>query len=744
MAAQPYSDGLKELRSLRDEVTEAVKARDRAQRALDKAITARDKKVKQLGAYEQAKAERIAPAAGLSVKDVVDLVPALGPQPAAAAPATPDSAPAAEKTPPQESPAVPERTGATPPSLQQVQAHQPSRETTDEDGTTRTAPDEPAAEQPASGDSSETETPAPAGEPRDEAPASEPVMRTLPSVPEGPEGDRWFAVAPNLVSEHPNFTQKVRPAVFLDATTGALAFRDRRIQLDLGSRSAAEILTAVYATVPESVERIYITAGDPWHRDADRHRYLKDAVAAWLDAPLPEGWKVDTGRGKDDLAGHYVHERKPVGRWQRGNLHTEIRSVTEWFDPEGADVTVIRQAFVLTLQALQKEKPTKRFPDAVLMGSPSQTGRDLWSRTISTKKGSRWADGYPVMSAEIRQLLHATSGQGRTELITPPRISEELPQWTELDRTLAYGKHTWTSGVGAPRRITAHAFDSMSEKDKTNALFAPSHWQVRVTIPDDWDHVGLLPAAVEGDRSWIYPHEGGRTFVTWAGGAEINAALRNPIQPWKIEILDGLLWEAGAPLREWSDKLKDAWAELASWARAAGTDELRQAYKLASRAVRSILLYGIGSFAQRPRVTTGTVQRGHEREIPKGAHVVSMEGDTIVWERTSVSRNPWAHPEWSAGVWSAARAALLSTGVKNQDGTKTHIGALHLPPGSIVAFRTDAIYTSDLPNWPYNGDPGDYLLKGHLPYPVAAPTNEQEFYGLQANGRAWLNKDATQ
>ncbi|GAA3086376.1 hypothetical protein GCM10020000_86290 [Streptomyces olivoverticillatus] len=100
-----------------------------------------------------------------------------------------------------------------------------------------------------------------------------------------------------------------------------------------------------------------------------------------------------------------------------------------------------------------------------------------------------------------------------------------------------------------PQRVTARTFNSWNDKQKTDALFAPSHWQVRVTIPDDWNHVGLLPHAITGDRAWDYPHQPGRTFTTWAGGAEINAALRNPIQRWQIEILDGLLWESGTPSR---------------------------------------------------------------------------------------------------------------------------------------------------------------------------------------------------
>ncbi|MFZ3475865.1 hypothetical protein ACODT3_41470 [Streptomyces sp. 4.24] len=227
---------------------------------------------------------------------------------------------------------------------------------------------------------------------------------------------------------------------FLDAATGVLVWQGGTVRLDLGQASVAEILTAVYAEAPATVERIYVTAGDPWHRSSERHEFLKDAVAAWLNGPLPEGWTVESSRGKDRQAGHLVHPRNPVGRWQRGDQHTEIRSVGEWFDPEGADPATVRAAFIELWKALRPH-----FEDVVLMGSPSQSGRDLWSRTIPAKAGAKWADGFPVMSQEIRGLLHATAGQGRTELITPPRVPERVPGWYEVDRTFAYAKHTWAS-----------------------------------------------------------------------------------------------------------------------------------------------------------------------------------------------------------------------------------------------------------------------------------------------------------
>ncbi|MEY9878187.1 septal ring-binding cell division protein DamX [Streptacidiphilus sp. MAP12-33] len=749
MDAKAYNAGLAELRGMRDDIKELAKE-------LVALESERDKLVVQLGGYAKANADRLAPAAGLAVADIVVLAPHLGPQEPTGAPETskadvgttlPENA---AQTPSQ----APEKpVGALAPDLRRAAV---ATEVTAPASTLAPAAAAASASASASNDGEQEQTPAadvaPApGEPAAvEAavgltqPATEPTSavasagagqdRTLPSIPEGAAGDRWTVPTPGLSSKRPNFTQQVRGMAFLDTLTGVLVFRDQQVRVDLGSGSVGEILTAVYAAVPASVERIYVTAGDPWHREAERYPYLRDAVAAWLAGPLPEGWTVESSRGKDRMAGHLVHERRPVGRWQRGDQHCEIRSVGEWFDPAGADPAVVRDAFVLLWQNLRHQ-----WSDVVLMGSPSQTGRDLWSRTIPSKAGARWAEGYPVMSEEVRGLLHATAGQGRTELLTPPRVPAQLPGWVELDRTFAYAKHCWSSGVGEPKRVSAQAFAAMPEKEQTNALFAPSHWQIRVTVPEGWQHVGLLPAPITGDKAWAYPNEPGRTFTTWAGGAEVNLALRNALGPWRIEILDGLLWETGTPLKDWSTKLKDVWGSLRAMSEIHMDPRQRQAAALASRAVRSILLFGIGGFAQRPNTVTGQVPIGMEAGIPDGAQIIGMSDTHVTWQGESgFSRNPYAHPEWAAGVWSGARAALLSTRMREDN---VSVGALHLPPGSIVAFRTDAIYATVEPSWPYHGQPGDYLLKGRIPEPVAAPGTDEEFFALQAAGRARYTAD---
>ncbi|MFD7924029.1 hypothetical protein ACFV3R_33100 [Streptomyces sp. NPDC059740] len=737
MDAKAYTAALAELRTVRDEIK-------KTRAALAKLEADRNKRIAQLASHGKAKAERIAPAAGLSLVEVVALVPELAPDQLTTTPAGPIApqapatehyaAPAAVEPAPASAPpipaaetraaqsAAPAATTGAPTPEPKATAHPTG--TTNAPRTDRApapAPSTPTAEQPPAPEP----TPSPAAVPQ---PPHAP--RSLPSIPLGEEGERWFAHTPNLASTRPNFTQQARSTVFLDAATGRMIHRNQTHQLALPTASAAEILTAVFHTLPEGVERIYITAGDPWHRDADRYPYLKDAVAAWLNAPTP-GWRTDTGRGKDRMAGHFVHPRHPVGRYQResGETHVEIRSVGEWFDTAGASPETIRDAFVLLWQVLRAH-----WPDAVIMGSPSQTGRDLWTRTIPTT--GQYADGYPVLSEELRGLLHATAGQGRTELLTPPAVPEQLPALVEYDRTFAYAKHTWKNAVGTPRRITAATFANWSEKQQTKALYGSGHWHLRVTVPDDWNHVGLLPAPAAGDRAWHYPRQPGQTFTTWAGGPELHTALTNPLAPWKIEILDGILWDDGKPLDDWAGKLKECWARLAAQAALAGTEPQRTAAHLASRAVRALLLYGIGSFAQRPRTVTGTTPRHLERDIPADAEIIGFDDERITWQRpTGFARDPHAHPEWAAGIWSAARAALLTQRHREDN---TFAGALHTPPGTVVAFRTDALYLTHPQNWPYHTTPGDYLNKGHLTGPLPAPTTEEDLLALRDAGRTAL------
>ncbi|MCX4755093.1 hypothetical protein [Kitasatospora purpeofusca] len=748
MDRRTYTAELAGLRELRTEITAAEKTVAAAQKELDKLTAQRARRVAGLAGYEGAQAPAIAKASGLSVGDVVRIAPLLDPTPAAvraakaedqAAAAAPVQAPVPVAEP------APQPVGALAPALTRPAPAPAPAPVVEQPAEVPEAPREVedqavAAEQPAP--AAVAAAPAVAA-PVESAisvasvavpqwPMVEAGPRDLPTLPEGPDGARFEAVTSGLVSKRPNFVQQARATVFLDAATGELAVRDQVVRLALGAKTPGEILDAVLATAP-GTERIYITAGAPWHDGAERYSTLKDAVAAWLNTPS-ERWTTAVGAGRDKLAGHFVHQRQPVGRYAPAtapdSATTEIRSIGEWFDADGADAATCRQAFTLLWQALRRH-----WDDVVLMGSPSQTGRDLWSRTIPAK--GKWAGGYPVLSEELRALLHATGGQGRTELILPPRVPEQLPALVEYDRTFAYAKHLWKSPVGTPARITARTFAAMTEAEQAKALMSCSHWKVRVTVPAGWNHVGLLPAPVTGERAWVYPSDPGATFTTWAGGAEVHLALSNHLMPWKVEILGGLVFEDGKPLDDWGKKLKAAWADLTNLSRIHGDERQRQAAYLASRAVRSVLLFGLGGFAQRPRLVSGTTPVGEA--LPAGVEILGQDGEVVTWQRQAgFSRDPNAHPEWAAYVWSGARAALLD--MKYRDGKEIVgvAGALHARPGTVVYFGTDGIALTERQPWPYRGEPGDYLLKGHLTGPIPHPTSQEQYLKLRGQGRAEL------
>ncbi len=140
-------------------------------------------------------------------------------------------------------------------------------------------------------------------------------------------------------------------------------------------------------------------------------------------------------------------------------------------------------------------------------------------------------------------------------------------------------------------------------------------------------------------------------------------------------------------------------------------------------------------------MVTGTTPRHLEHDVPPDAEIIGFDDDLITWQKpTGFSRDPNAHPEWSAAIWSGARAALLTQRHRDQD---THAGALHTPPGSVIAFRTDALYLTQPQNWPYQHQPGDYLLKGHLTGPLTAPASEEDLLTLRDAARTALTHTNT-
>jgi hypothetical protein len=236
MDAKAYNDALGKLRGVRDGIRDVRKDLDKLQRGIDKLQreleqleSDRDERIVELAAYEKAKADRIAPAAGLSVADVAALAPALG----SASTTLPESA---ETAPPTAPP------GALAPDLRQPA-----------DAAARAIPAADAEQAPAAVSAAVPDTTADEGpEPVTTTAAAKPdgAERELPSIPVGERGDAWAAAAADLVSRRPPYTQQVWDTAFLDAETGVLVHKSNSGPIDLGSRSAADILTAVSAVLP--------------------------------------------------------------------------------------------------------------------------------------------------------------------------------------------------------------------------------------------------------------------------------------------------------------------------------------------------------------------------------------------------------------------------------------------------------------------------------------------------------------
>lgn len=512
--------------------------------------------------------------------------------------------------------------------------------------------------------------------------------RELPGI-----GDTPVTIEAGSASKRKWTAQRARFTA-VAAPDGRIALNGKMIRVDPGDGSPGAWL----AVLPEQVERLVFVGDAPWHTDRDTT--MTADVHEWLTAPLPEGWV-----GKS----HFPHERYPVGRyeWTGGQKRrVEFSHLGSWVP--GSNVThpmVGWHAFRLLREAIQTRWDTK----VELTGSPTTLGQDLWARTIPQGRE------YPIMSAELRELIRTTSGQGRFELFAAHGGAEKLPALNYYDCTFAYAGLTWGLPVGSPTRVTAHQYETANAALQEKMVRGRGRWHIRATVPTDWAHVGLLPCS--GTNGWEYPREPGRTFTTWASGGEVWLARQ---RGWHIEVIDGITWAEGKPLDLWRDKLVDAWRALNSMSSMAGPG-YAEAAALAAKMARSVLLYTIGGFHSR-----GVQKKGlaaSEAAIPATAVRAEERDGTWEWQGGREVTSEFAHPEWSAEVYGRMRLRLLAG--------PQGVGALQLPYESMVAFRADGLLTTAESGWT-NPDavPGRFRLKGKLGE-CPAPTDEGSLLALR-------------
>ena len=135
-------------------------------------------------------------------------------------------------------------------------------------------------------------------------------------------------------------------------------------------------------------------------------------------------------------------------------------------------------------------------------------------------------------------------------------------------------------------------------------------------------------------------------------------------------------------------------------------EELSPAGAAAVRSmVRAILLHTIGAFHGRPQRVTCWADDLERAPIGADALRVHTDG-RVSWREERPPVWPEAsHPEWSSHVWARSRVRLLKTPGGG--------GALTIPRRSIVAIRTDAVYTTEPTGWENldDGKVGRWVLK---------------------------------
>jgi hypothetical protein len=465
----------------------------------------------------------------------------------------------------------------------------------------------------------------------------------------------------------------------------------------------AQLLVTVGATVPagERSSRVYLIGRAPY--DADAGTTKAEAVRGWALGELPDGWAAES---------HYLADASlPVLRFRHHTGHrVTIMRAASWWGETDADLATCEAAWRGLTTELDK---VPAFAGAGLADTPATAGRALWLRTVPEDKG------YPVLSDEYRELIAATSGQGRIERL-PQLEGAPLEDFAYVDGRLMYAALTWGMPVGEPRRWTGAEVDALSARDFTSALRGRGRWRITCTVPDGWAHVGMFMAPEVGG-AWCYPNQPGQTFTTWADGSEVWAAME---RGWDQHLIihEGMTWAEGKPLDSWRNALVGIYqAAQASSSPAAA---------LAAKAVRSLILYTIGAFAARAHTVTRSVPLEEAGAVPAGVEVRQV-GESLVWQETEPA-SAWtlqtAHPEWSATVWARARTRLLTGRGVGQE----RVGALHLPAERIVAFATDALYLAGgAPGWADDGAPGRFRLKGVRPGPFEWPATAADLYRLR-------------
>lgn len=340
-----------------------------------------------------------------------------------------------------------------------------------------------------------------------------------------------------------------------------------------------------------------------------------------------------------------------------------------------------------------------------LLMTPATTGRDLWARTIP-------AAGWPVMSPTMQSVVRSSAGQGRMETFRHAEAPARVKALHEYDARMSYVALMHSLPIGEP--------DILSGPDARRWFasnpYSDVRYQVTWAAPKGWDRPGILPAHVAGSqRDWCWPLQVEQP--SWCSAAELFVASG---YGWHITHHGALAWhEQANVLGTWRDRLLRV-LDI--------TQQYPEPFRAMMRsAIRALLLHTLGSFHGAPHTVTNS---GTLAEVPADAEQLrALPDGRYTWRTLHAAKWPeMVHPEWSATVWGRARARLLQ-------GHRGATGVLTIDPRTIVAMRTDAVYTSEPTGWDEldDGRPGRYRLRTYRWHAAQPrPTNGPQLLAMRA------------
>lgn len=439
-----------------------------------------------------------------------------------------------------------------------------------------------------------------------------------------------------------------------------------------------------------SVERVILVGPKPGGRQYN--------IGQWAAVTLP-GWREAAG-------GHYLDTETSMTAWRfdgPGRRHVEIRYAEQWVKGDGFKLTPASLAAGMRLadagirQEFIKDRRGRRV-DADwlprLRDTPSVTGRELLRRTLPQGRE------YAPLPADVIDLLHRTSRQGRFALLKEP--GSELPALFGYDMRFAYAL-----GVQGVRGAGLASWDKGGPEF---AGYAPGRYLCEWEVPYGWDQLGLLQSE---DETWpSTPGEHGRG---WVDGRELRLALD---YGWDVKIRERVLFAVddvdSRPLAQWAKKLIDVrekWIPAQSY-------QTAETIKIARAIIRTVVLLTIGSLQGKPYKTTRRADTSKGETVPRGVNARREAGGLFVWNELTprpADKLDMVRPEWASQVWAVQRVKLLDTGGHaNQPNT----GALHIDPDALVGLRSDAIYSTADPGWEDTGAVGAFRVKGS---PILTP-----------------------